>query len=59
MGRPVFYFNMKKAIDNKFDPDTFHEIADLLSSYTYFHGLVPGKIETWNLVIDFKDVGVS
>ena len=59
MSRPIFVFNMKKLIDSKIDVDTFLDIVDFLASYTYFHGLVPGKIETWNLIVDFKDVGLS
>ena len=50
---------MKKVIDSKLDLDMFLDLADFLNSYTFFHALVPGKVETWNLVVDFKDLGLS
>ena len=59
MSRPIFHFNMKKVIDSKLDLDMFLDLADFLNSYTFFHALVPGKVETWNLVVDFKDLGLS
>ena len=59
MYRPVLHINMKKFNDSKIDIETFCEVLDFLSSYTIAHGMVPGKIETWNLILDFKDVGLS
>lgn len=50
---------MKRALDMGMGPEEFLDVGDFISTYTQYHALVPGKIETWNLVADFKDVGLS
>ena len=34
------------------------DAIDFFGAYTTHHAMIPGKIETWNFVIDCKDVGV-
>ena len=58
-GRPVMFFSMKKALDMGMDNDSFLECADFIATYTQYHALVPGKVETWNMVVDFKGVGLG
>ena len=39
--------------------DSFLDVADFISTYTLYHAMVPGKVETWNIVVDFKGVGLG
>ena len=57
--RPIIVVNVRKLIDYKLDVDTFLDLADFFCSYTQYHALVPGKVETWILLADFKDVGLA
>uniref|UniRef100_A0A7S3MNX5 CRAL-TRIO domain-containing protein n=1 Tax=Favella ehrenbergii TaxID=182087 RepID=A0A7S3MNX5_9SPIT len=38
--------------------EKFLDVLDYLLAYTQYHALIPGKIETWNVIIDAKDVSV-
>lgn len=58
-GRPCMYVNLKKAFDDVKELDKFLDLADFMASYMQYHSLVPGKVETWNMIVDFKDVGLG
>ena len=34
------------------------DTLDFIASYTIYHAMVPGKIETYNIIIDLADVGL-
>lgn len=57
--RPIIVVSIRKLVDTKMDVDTFLDLTEFLCSYTQYHALVPGKVETWILLADFKDVGLA
>ena len=36
--------------------DAFLDVLDFFLEYTKHHAMVPGKIETLNIIVDLKDV---
>ena len=38
--------------------DLMMDTLDFIASYTIEHAMVPGKIETYNFIIDLKGVGL-
>ena len=50
---------VRKMLDLDLTLDDFLDSSDFLASYTQYHALVPGQIETWNLIIDGKGVALS
>ena len=49
---------MRKALDSKLDSTSLTDTADFLLAYTQYHALVPGKIESWNFIVDMRDVAL-
>ena len=45
-------------IDSGIDPDFALDLVDILASYTLVNGLIPGTVETWSVILDFKDVSL-
>ena len=56
--RPVIIYNMRKGLDSKLDATSLIDTMDFLLAYTQYHALVPGKIESWNVIIDMKNVAL-
>ena len=57
--RPVFYININKLKKIKSDPETLIAISSFIIQFVITRALVPGKIENWVTVIDFKGVGLT
>ena len=45
-------------IDSGVEPDFALDLVDILASYTLVNGLIPGIVETWSVIVDFKDVSL-
>ena len=56
--RPIIYYSIKRAIDLGMSEESQLDTLDFIASYTIQHALVPGKIETYNVVIDLADVSL-
>lgn len=54
--RPVIVFNVRRVLDQNLDMFAFLDVVDYFFFYTIHHGMIPGKVETINIIIDTKDV---
>ena len=57
--RPIFHMNLKKLKKVKTDHDTLIKMCSFMIQFIITRALIPGKIENWVTVIDFKDVGLT
>jgi hypothetical protein len=58
--RPIQIFNLRKSVDMGFETmKDFLDIVDAIALYTNAHALVPGQIETYTFILDFKDLYLS
>jgi len=58
--RPIQIFNLRKSVDMGFETmEDFLDIVDAIALYTNAHALVPGQIETYTFILDFKDLYLS
>ena len=55
--RPIIILNFRKMIDAGVNFDSL-ELIDLLTNYTLENAFVPGVVESWNFVIDMKDISL-
>ena len=57
--RPICYINMEKLKKVKADHSTLINMSTYMTSFVISRALIPGKIENWITIIDFKNVGVT
>jgi len=55
--RPIMLLSFRRLIDAKIDFDTMLTLFDILTAHTLENGTFPGKVETYNVIVDCKDVG--
>ena len=56
--RPMIYYSIKRAIDLGMSESAQLDTLDFIASYTIQHAMVPGKVETYNFVIDLAGVSL-
>jgi hypothetical protein len=56
--RPIFHMNIKKLKKVKSDADTLMRMCTYMIQFIVTRALIPGQVENWVTVIDFKDVGL-
>jgi len=56
--RPTIIYNIRKVTDYGLNMDKFLDFVDFFCSYTQYHAMVPGVVETWNVIIDNTDVAL-
>jgi CRAL/TRIO domain len=56
--RPIFHINLNKLKKIKTDHETLVNMSTFMIQFIISRGLVPGKVENWVTIIDFKGVGV-
>ena len=56
--RPNLIFKARKVIDNEVTVEDLVKLNVFWSAYLIFNGLVPGKIEQFNLIVDMSDVAL-
>ena len=57
--RPICYINVDKLKRVKTDHETLINMSTYMTQYVITRALIPGKIENWITIIDFKGVGVT
>ena len=56
--RPIMVQNLRRSIDQGMDAESFTDLVEFMATYSLFHAMIPGKIETWTMILDGKDVGL-
>lgn len=57
--RPICYINMDKLKRVKTDHETLSNMSTYMTQFVISRALIPGKIENWITIIDFKNIGVT
>lgn len=57
--RPILILNVRKLIDAGLDPANCFDFVDFFMSYIVQNALVPGRVEQYSLIIDFRDVALT
>jgi CRAL/TRIO domain len=57
--RPIFHMNIKKLKKVKTEPETLMRMCTYMIQFIISRALIPGQVENWVTVIDFKDVGLT
>jgi hypothetical protein len=57
--KPVIILNVKKFLAQKASLEELQLVGNYLFNWVIENMLVPGHIESWVVVIDFKDVGIT
>lgn len=56
---PIIVVNVRKIIDSKMDLEGLLRVNYFVLNWVIENMLVPGKVESWYIVQDLKDVGLS
>ena len=56
--RPLVFYSARRAIDLGATDAQIIDLVNFLASYSIEFAMVPGKVETYNFIIDFADVSV-
>ena len=57
--RPVIVINVRRMIDTNISVDRLVDLTNFLLEYTIDHAMIPGQVESWIVILDLKDVGVT
>ena len=57
--RPIFIYNLRRQLDAGLDDETMLNVVDFFAGYNMHNALQPGKVETWNMVLDVKGIGLT
>ena len=56
--RPIFHININKLKKVKTDTETLVNLSTFIIQFIITRCLIPGKVENWVTIIDFKGVGM-
>lgn len=54
----MIFFNLKRGLEFGMSDETQLDLLDFICSYTIHHALVPGKVETYNFVVDLDGLSM-
>jgi len=55
----MIIFDLKRAADLNMSTETQVDLIDFMASYTILHAMVPGKVESYNFVMDLNGLGIT
>lgn len=56
--RPIVVLNSRKWLDSGVPLETLLALVDIMSTYLIEVASIPGKFESWNTIIDVKDLSM-
>jgi len=57
--QPIIVINVRKFIDQNVTLDEIIEVSSYLFDWIVCHMMIPGRIESWLIIMDLKDVGIT
>ena len=56
--RPFIFYSVRRALDLGISEETQIDILDFVCGYTIYHAMVPGKVETYKIVLYFGNTSL-